>query len=137
MTDSLISTSYLQTELPTIRDAWVARVPAGSYASAGDSGVKNFFTLPGVYGPGSYITKISYGGTTSQGVWPDATVEYRNSGGLVGTVYTLLGTQADHPGQYLGKPLATTAWLHVIPTTVATLTAVDDTRMIVEYVREA
>ena len=135
MVDSLITSNYLQTELPTIRDAFAARVPVGSYSSAGASAT--FFTLPGLYGPGSYITKISYGGTVTGNQWPDATVQYRNESGFVGTVYLALGTTVDYPGAYLGKPLATTAWLHVTPMTVATMTAADDTRMIVEFVREA
>ena len=138
MATNFIPTDYTQTVLPVVVDTVVATIPPGTYNPMIANGTS--FTLPGVYGPGDYVSLVS-GIVAGSGVAPQyCTVELRNSAsGIVGTLYTQLGTSVQLPGAHLGKPLTTSAWIHVSATAVGgTFTATgDNSRMIVTYVHEA
>ena len=137
MSVNTIATSYTQMVLPSVSDVKNADIPAGTYNPLAAGGAS--FTLPGVYGPGDFVHGVSnIIGTV--GVAPDyCTVEFRNAVGFIGTLYSKLGTAVSLPGAFLGKPLATSAWIQVSATSVAgTFTSTgDDTRMIISYVHEA
>jgi hypothetical protein len=133
----LTNTDFKQMDVPNVVDAFVAKIPAGTYKA--DTGV-TAFTLPGFYGPGDFITNVSpICGTVFQGnIPPSCTVELRNAGsGIVGTLYQVLGTTVTC-GASLGAPLNTYAWIHVSSTGAGTFTASgSDARMIVTFVHEA
>lgn len=137
MSVNTIFTDYKQMSLPEVVDAKSADIPSGTYNPLVAGGTS--FTLPGVYGPGDFVQSVSKIVAT-QGVAPDyCTVEFRNGSGIVGTLYSRLGTAVCLPGAYLGKPLTTSAWIHVSATAVSgTFTSTgSDSRMIVSYVHEA
>lgn len=131
MAELYFTTNYLQTRLPDIRDAVVTHIAgtvAGSTVAAGTPSV-----VPGIYGPGSYITRV--GLVAAEGsTLPDCTVDLGHAGGVLGTLYSALGTSAAQASVWLGKPLTTTAWLRVLPQGTVLDTA---TRVIVDYVHEA
>lgn len=131
MATNYFSSEYVQTLLPTIRDTQVASLVGGT-ANLTGTGLQ---TAVGLYGPGSYVVHACFGGSRSTGTLyiPDCTVELRNSGGIVGTLYSALGTAAQTPGDHLGKALSTTAWITVTPSSTLDL----DRKLIVDYVREA
>jgi hypothetical protein len=134
----LVNSEFKQVALPDVVDAFVAKIPAGTYKA--DAGATSF-SLPGIYGPGDFITSVTpVAGTgfASSSNIPACTVELRNSGSTtVGTLYQVLGTTVTC-GASLGVPLNTSAWIHVSFTGAGTFTASgNDARMIVTFVHEA
>ena len=137
MSVNIIATDYTQMSLPSVVDAKVALIPSGTYTPSIANGT--YFTLPGVYGPGDFVYGVSNIIGTLGAIPPFSTVEFRNSTGIVGTLYSRLGTSVNTPGTFLGTPLATSAWIQVSATgaegTFQSLGT--DTRMVVSYVHEA
>jgi hypothetical protein len=135
MSVNTILTDYSKMYLPTMVDANVAAIPAGTYNPYNANGT--YFTLPGIYGKGDIVTNVSpFAATLS----PDYfTVEFRSATGVVGTLYNKLGTSVCLPGSYLGKPLEVDAWIQVSATAVGgtCVASGSDAKMVVTYVHMA
>ena len=126
MVDYYFASNYVQTLLPTVRETLVAPLSSTSGTTT------SVATALGLYGPGSYITRVGLGAGVQNGTTPNLTVECVNAGGIIGTLYSALGTTAQVPGTLLGVPLTTTAWIQVRPN--ATLD--QGQQFVVDYVRE-
>ena len=131
MAELYFTSNYVQTLLPDIRDNVVAPLAAATVGTAAASAVQ---TVLGLYGAGSYITRVGLINGTASVTLPNCTVEMATAGGVIGTLYSILGTQTEFAGTLLGKPLtATAAWIQITPSGTLGL----DTRVCVDYVREA
>ena len=126
MAELYFTTTYTQTVLPDIRDCAISTLTVAGSATlaAGTS-----YTLDGLYGKLNVITRVGFGG----GTLPDCTVQLCNAGGVVGTLYSALGTSTAVPGASLGVPLGTTTWICVLPSA----TADTGRSIIVDYIHEA
>ncbi len=136
MAELYFQTNYYQTALPSVRDCSVVLL-SGTFGDAVTSATiaaATVATLPGLYGPGDYVTRVGWGRNPQGTQLPNCAVELcAGAGGVIGTLYSALGTQSEIPGTLLGMPLATTSWLRVIPAGTLSLGA----SLIVDYVHEA
>ena len=133
MAELYFSSNYTQTLLPDIRDIAITTLTVPN-AVLGTVAGSALVTADGLYGKFDVITRVGFGGGTVGGsTLPDCTVQLCNAAGVVGTLYTALGTSSAVPGDLLGAPLGTTAWICVVPS--ATFST--GRSLIVDYVHEA
>jgi hypothetical protein len=137
MAELYFDTYYSQTRLPSVRDCSVVLL-SGTFGDAVTTATiapASVVTLPGLYGPGDYISRVGWGRNPQGSTLPNCAVELcAGTGAVVGTLYSALGTQSEVPGNFLGMPLATTSWLRVIPAATALSLGAS---LIVDYVHEA